>query len=136
MQAQYYMRNDGYQHMSMDYVDEFDLPVKRTKSTHPYNYDGFVQERVHPNELSQHTVWSDRLLQWDYDKTRKLIFKHFKATGIDVGGDYYSSRTAEQIQGFLRDWYKNDKLEVTLVMDYCNQSNGYPLWRIDYRYKN
>ena len=54
-------------------VDEFDKPVKRTKQSHPYSYDGFVQWRGGPNEEATSTIYSDRLLQWDYDKHNKLF---------------------------------------------------------------
>ena len=117
-------------------VDEFGEPVKRTKHTHPYNYDGFVQERgckVNP-EMTQSTVWTDRLLEWDYKLTRDLIKKHFADTGIDVGGDWWDCRSASSIQEFLRERLERPTLEVNLVMEYCNQSSGYPVWRIDYQY--
>lgn len=114
------------------FVDEIDNPVKRTKWEYPYGYDGFVQERVHPNEKANGSVYTDRLLQWDYDKTRRMLKKHFKDTGIDIGGDYWDKRTAKQIEGVLREWLDAPLLEVVLVMNYCNVSNGYPTWRIDY----
>lgn len=114
------------------FVDEHDRPVARTKHTHPWSYDGFVQERVDENSKANSSVYTDRLLQWDYDKTRHLMIKHFKDTGIDVGGDYWNARSAESIEGFLREWTENPNLRVILVMEYCNVSNGYPTWRIDY----
>lgn len=114
------------------YVDEHDRPVRRTKHTHPYSYDGFVQERCGKNSEANGTVYTDRLLQWDYELTRKLLKKHFKDTGIDVGGDYWSARPAKAIEGFLRERLNQPELRVILVMEYCNQSNGYPVWRIDY----
>lgn len=116
-------------------VDEHGNPVKRTKEEYPYSYDGFVQERVHPNSKSTGTVYTDRLLQWDYTKTRKLLKKHFESIS-DKGGDYWSGRSAESIQKFLRDWFADETIVVTLVMEYCNVSNGYPTWRIDYFHEN
>lgn len=114
------------------YVNEFGNPVRRTKFSHPYNYDGFVQERCGANEEANGTVWTDRLLEWDYKLTRKLIDKHFKDTGIDVGGDWWDQRPASAIQEFLRERLNMPKLRVIFVMEYCNQSSGYPVWRIDY----
>lgn len=114
------------------FIDEFGRPVKKTKFTNPYGYDGFVQERCGENHEANGTVYTDRLLQWDYDKTRKLIKKHFKDTGIDVGGDYWDKRPAKAVEGFLREWLEKPELKVILIMEYCNLSNGYPVWRIDY----
>lgn len=114
-------------------VDEHGRPVQRTKESHPYNYDGFVQERCGENREANATVYTDRLLQWDYDKTRALAKKHFKDTGIDDGGDYWGQRRAKAIEGFLREWNDDPTIRVILVMEYCNVSNGYPpVWRIDY----
>ena len=108
-------------------VDEFDRPVKRTKRSHPYSYDGFVQERVHPNEKANGTVYSDRLTQWDYAKCRRLQKKHF---GKET--DYWNNIPASKIEAFLREYWDLDELVVVLVMEYCNMSSGYPLWRVDY----
>ena len=117
------------------FVDEHGQPVRRTKYTHPYSYDGFVQERCGPNSEVTGTVYTDRLLQWDYVLTRKLLVKHFKDTGIDEGGDYWGCRSAEAIQGFLRERLNMPTLRVILVMEYCNLSSGFPVWRIDYAAK-
>jgi hypothetical protein len=118
------------------YVDEHGNQVQRTKFSHPYSYDGFVQERVMENSESTGSVYTDRLLKWDYKLTRSLMKKHFKDTGIDQGGDYWDKRSAKAIQGFLRERLSSPTLKVTLVMEYCNVSNGYPVWRIDYKINN
>ena len=114
------------------WMDEFGNAVTKTKVTHPYSYDGFVQERVHANEKATATVYTDRLLQWDFKKTRAMLKKHFwnGTTGSD--GDWWNNRSAAKIQEFLRERLGMPNLEVVLVMEYCNVSNGYPLWRIDY----
>jgi hypothetical protein len=109
-------------------VDENGRRVTRTKITHPYSYAGFVQERVLPQEEATATVYTDRLLEWDYDLTRKLQKEHF---GND--GDYYDKRSAAKIQEFLRERLTRPTIEVVCVMEYCNQSTGYPTWRIDYK---
>lgn len=114
-------------YFGMGAVDEHDKPVERTKREYPYTYSGFVQERVHPNEKANGTVYSDRLRQWDYEKCRRLQKKHF---GKET--DYWNNISAATIEKFLRDYWDNDKIEVVLVMEYCNISSGYPLWRVDY----
>jgi len=113
-------------------VDENGQPVKRSKEEYRYNYDSFVQERCGENSEINGSCYTDRLLQWDYELTRKLIKKHFADTGIDVGGDYWDQRSAESIQGFLRERFGKPNLRVILVMECCNQSTGYPLWYIGY----
>ena len=120
------MRNGNYIIFSGE-VDEFDKPVERTRYTHPYSYDGFVVWRGGKNEEVNSTVYSDRLLQQDYKKTRKLMQKHFGESG-----DYWNNRTHDKIEAFLREWLGKKKLRLILVMEYCNVSNGYPLWRFDY----
>lgn len=106
--------------------------VKRTKSDHPYAYDSFVQERCGDNSEINGSCYSDRLLQDNYDLTRKLIKKHFADTGIDVGGDYWSNRSADSIQGFLRERLGKPNLRVIVVLECCNQATGYPLWFFGY----
>jgi hypothetical protein len=109
-------------------VDENDQPVKRTKANHPYAYDSFIQERVLPNSEVKGSVYSDRLLDWDYNLTRSLMKKHF---GND--GDYWTNRSAADIQNFLRERLNKPDLEVCYVMECCNQATGYPLWFIAYK---
>jgi hypothetical protein len=108
-------------------VDEFDNPVVRTKQSHPYSYDGFVTYRNGKNEESTGTIYSDRLLKWDYEKSRSLMKKHFNESG-----DYWDRRDPLKIQSFLREWTGDNELKLVLVMQYCNVSNGYPVWRFDY----
>lgn len=122
-----FISNQGYEVFFCAAVDENDKPVERTKADWPYSYSGFVQERVHPNEKANNTVYSDRLRQWDHEKCRRLQRKHF---GKET--DYWNNVPASKIQDFLREYWDSPELEVVLVMEYCNVSSGYPLWRVDY----
>ena len=108
-------------------VDEFDRPVKRTKREYPYSYDGFVQWRGGKNEEANGTIYSDRLLMWDYNKHNRLCEEHFGDQG-----QYWNQRDPKKIEAFLRDWTGDDNLKLIFVMEYCNVSNGYPCWRFDY----
>ncbi len=110
------------------YVDENDRPVLRTKHCYPYSYDGFVQERCGHNSEANGTIYTDRMLGHDYERTRELISKHFP----DKPGDIWSGRSAAAIEGFLREWLGQPELRVILVMEYCNLASGYPYWRFDY----
>jgi hypothetical protein len=109
-------------------VDGHGRPIARTPEAYPYAHDFFVQERVGKNEEATSVVYSDRLLDFDYAKTRKLLVKHFKDTGIDEGGDRYDRRSAARIEGFLREWYGDPGLRVILVMKGCNVASGHPVW--------
>ena len=110
-------------------VDEYGNSVEKTKDKYPYSYDGFVTYRNGENKEVNSTVYTDRLLQWDYEKTRKLIKKHFP----NNLGDYWNTREPKQIEKFLQDWLGDKKLKLILVMEYCNVHNGYPVWRFDFK---
>lgn len=109
-------------------IDEHGNAVKRTKLSHPYTYDGFVTFRAGPNLEANGTVYSDRLWQWDYTKTDELCYKHF-----GTKGQYFNRRSPAHIEAFLRDWIGDPELKLVLIMEYCNQSSGYPVWRFDYK---
>jgi len=108
-------------------IDEHGNTVKRTKHTHPYNYDGHVIWRDGENAEADDTIYSDRLLQWDYDKHNRLCEKHFGNQG-----QRWNNRDPKKIESFLRDWCDNQKLKLVFIMEYCNQSSGYPCWRFDF----
>ena len=109
------------------FVDEYGQPVRRTKYSHPYNYDGFVLWRAKGNPRGNDTIYSDRLMQWDFKKHDQLLMKHFGDTG-----QYWDKRDVKLIEAFLRDWTEKPALELVMVMEYCNQSTGYPCWRFDF----
>jgi hypothetical protein len=117
-----YISSYGHYYSTHGYEDLQGRPVSKTKSSHPYSYDAFVTHRLGDNHEINNTIYSDRLLQWDYDKTRKLMKKHF---GND--GDYYHSRKPHEIENFLSDWLNKD-VKLIVVMEGCNVSNGYPYW--------
>lgn len=127
--------NDGSL-LHCPYVDEYGAPVQRTRQTHPYNYDRFVQERCGENSEVNGNIYSDRLLMDDYDLTRALLIKHFKDTGIDGGGDDYRHRPARAIEAFLRERLKQPHLRLILVMESCNVASGQPLWDFGYHIPN
>lgn len=119
----------GYFDNAFSPIDEFGNRVEKTKSTHPYSYDGFVVFRAGTNKEANGTVYSDRMRQWDYDKNKKLCYKHFGNES-----DYWNNRTPDKIQSFLRDYMNDPDLKLILIMEYCNQSSGYPVWRFDYHH--
>lgn len=108
-------------------VDEFDRPVKRRKQEYPYSYDGFVTYRNGENKEINHTIYSDRILH--DPKYDKLSLKHFGDEG-----QMFFNRKPKAIEDFLKDFCDAPNLKLILVMEYCNVSNGYPLWRFDFKY--
>lgn len=101
-------------------------PNARTKQSHPYSYDPitqFLDSSVKPNG----TIYTDRLLQWDFKKHDLLCEKHFGNRG-----QCWEGRAPKKIEAFLRDWCENDGLQLAAVIEYCNVATGYPTWRLDY----
>jgi len=121
-----FYNNDGFKYWGVA-VDENDNPVVRTQEKYPYSYDGFVTYRNGKNEEVKSTIYSDRLLQWDYNKARNLMMKHFGESG-----DYWNNRSPQKIESFLKDWTGDKSLKLILIMQYCNASTGYPVWRFDF----
>jgi hypothetical protein len=110
-------------------VDEYGNPVERTKQQYPYSYSPFVTWRKPGLKgRGEHGVYSDRLLQWDFDKHDSLCQKHFG----DKAQMWYS-RAPAAIEAFLRDYFNKPELELQLVMEGCNVGNGYPVWVFYYR---
>lgn len=110
-------------------VDEYGNPVQRTKTEWPYSYDGFViWDSRFPNSKCTGTVYTDRLYEWDSDKFNTLRKKHFD-NGRQLS---WSQEDPARIEKFLRDYLDLPNLKLQLIMEYCNVSSGYPIWRFDY----
>ncbi len=89
----------------------------RTKQSHPYSYDAFIIWRNEEHKPTS-TIYSDRLLQWDFAKHDTLCKKHFGDRG-----QYWNNRQPEIIEAFLRDWCEDNTLILTCLTEYCNASN-------------
>jgi hypothetical protein len=109
-------------------IDEFDKPIKKTPSKYPYSYDGYITHRAGENKEANGTIYTDRLNMWDHKKCHELKQKHFGNQS-----DYWSDFSPDQIEAFLRDWCDDQELKLIFVMQYCNVSNGYPLWRLEFK---
>lgn len=121
---------DGMIFRNSMYRDEHGRPVERTPDKYPYSYDGYVTWRGGENSEVNSTIYSDRLSQWDYDKCKNLKLKYFGKTG-----DWWSSFDPKQIEAFLREWCEDPELKLIFIMQYCNASSGYPVWRFDFQTK-
>ncbi len=109
-------------------VDEYDNPVEKPQREFPYSYSPFVTYRAGKNEEANETAYSDRLLQENYKKARKLMQKHFGESG-----DWWDSRSPAKIEAFLQEWTKDKGIKIIMIMQCCNVSNGNPYWRFDYK---
>jgi len=102
---------------------------KKTPLTHPYNYDPFV---IWENgEENNSSVYSDRMLQWDWNKFNECAKKVFGNEG-----QIFYDRDPEDIEKFLRLYFDEPNLILCRITQHCNQSTGYPLWRFDYKKEN
>lgn len=100
-------------------------PQFKSKWTNPYDYDPIIQF-IGKGEANA-SIYTDRLLQWDSKRHDELCVKHFGNEGQN-----WDRREPKKIEAFLRDWCDDQKLKLTQVIEYCNVSNGYPTWRLDY----
>lgn len=94
-----------------------------------YSYDPFIIME-NKNVKSNGTVYSDRLYSWDYKKHNRLCMIHFG--NIGQLWDERSRKTPEKVEKFLRDYFDDDTIVLGRVIEYCNKSTGFPVWRIDY----
>lgn len=113
-----------WQHNGM-YLDRKGFPIERTPHSHPYSYDSFVVWKKHATggPKGNGSIYSDRLLQWDFPKHDALTTKHFGDRG-----QYWRERNPKKIEAFLRDWCEDPKLVLLEIVEECNRSNGYPCW--------
>ena len=94
-----------------------------TKWSHPYSYDPIIL--YWSGDKPKASVYTDRMRQWDDAKFTKAYEKNMQKKRWD-------NAEPKQIEGFLRDYMKDKGLKLHAVIEYCNASNGYPLWRLDY----
>ena len=101
--------------------------VKQNPLKFPYSYDPFVLYRAigyaEMDVKSMFCEYSDRLLTRDWDKHNTLCMKHFGDEGQS-----WSEREPSHIQAFLRDYLEAPDLVLTMIIQSCNVSNGYPVW--------
>lgn len=101
-------------------------PVKKTKLKYPYSYDPFIVQGS-PGEY-ECTDYSDRLMQWNWDKFYELSEKHFGNRD-----QIFYDRPIDKIESFLQDYHNNPKLKLVMVSEGANVSNGYPYWIFFYK---
>jgi hypothetical protein len=110
-------------------IDTEGNPVRKTSHTNPYNYDTFIMIGEPNIAPTKGACYSDRLMQWDFKKHDKCLEAVF---GEGDTGQYWSSRSPEGIEKFLRLYFDDSSIELVRVLQGCNASNGYPFWVFEY----
>jgi hypothetical protein len=129
----YYTPNHGWG-ISVSMANDVDSDLDRHDPPHmsweyPYSYDPFTVWGGR-NPKCNGSVYTDRMSQWDYKK--------FSETGLKVFGNpgnlrwFAAGCDPEKVQKFMRLYFGNNTIELTRIVEYCNISNGYPVWRLDY----
>jgi len=111
------------------YIGMDGRPVKKTKFSDPYSYDEFVL-MGDSGEKYNHAKYSDRLMQWDFKKHERCLEKVFGDKG-----QIWSNRSFNQIEEFLKLYFEEESIALTMVVEGCNNSNGYPYWVFFYNQK-
>jgi hypothetical protein len=103
----------------------------RTKASDPYSFDPYtIWGFAGPNPQCNATDWTDRLWEWNYAKCERLT-KEVYPPGSMPFSDY--GCRGDLIQEFLRRYHDDESIVLLRVIAYCNASNGFPLWRLDYK---
>lgn len=103
--------------------------VARDRHSYPYSYDPFAVWEGDYSE-TDHAVYSDRLMGWDFDKYNKCVG--------EVWGDsrqIFSNCHHSEIERFLS-LYFDEPIRLTGIEQGCNVSNGYPYWIFYYKSKD
>lgn len=108
------------------YAPDHEPEDYRSKLTHPYNYSPILQWQG--KETPNASVYTDRLYTWDHELHDSLCQKHFGDKG-----QYWSDRSPEKIQDFLRERFDLPNLILCSVEEHCNASSGFPVWHLSYK---
>lgn len=93
-----------------------------------------LYQRASSGQQANGTVVFDQLRRFprmsedDSEAYAALLEKHFP--GVAVA--WWARQSPEAIQAFLRDWCRDQALELTVVAEYERASDGYFEWRFDY----
>ena len=80
-------------------------------------------------ELGKSTsgAYSDRMMQWDFDKFTECCEKNFEDRG-----QYFDDREPKLIEAFLKDYFADKTLKLVTIEQSCNHANGYPIWHFSW----
>lgn len=98
---------------------------ERNSIDYPGSYDTFILYGK-PNVKTERYAYTDRLLQWDYEKNNSCCMKVFGDKG-----QFWNLRSFKDIEKFLV-LYLEEDIELVRVLQTCNHSNGYPIWIFEF----
>lgn len=120
------------------FVSLYGKPLEKNKFDHPYSYDCYVTWQSPDYERGYNFVdgsgldfiYSDRMLQWDYDK-----FVRCSNEVWSNSGQVFSTREPAEIEKFLRLYFDNEHIQLVVIGEGANPSSGYPYWVFGYKQK-
>ena len=114
------------------YIDIHGHKIERAPEQFPYNYDTYVLwKRVgFDKDDAYDAVYSDRMMDWNYDKFASCCQKIF-----GDAGQCFDNRKPEDIEVFLNEYFDelHVKIELLAVLKGCHHGNGNPLWVFIYK---
>lgn len=118
------------QHLYVNlYVDQYGNPVNRNRHEWPYSYDAYVtyQKSGYTYESGTqqglHIEYHDRMMQWNWEK-----FHQSMMTVCGKRQQTFKNLSTNQIKEFLELYNDVKEVDLLIVMEGCNVSNGYPYW--------
>jgi hypothetical protein len=102
----------------------------RLRNECPYSYSPILRYQAEGDPKGQTTTYHDRMMQWDYDKYGDSAeAAGFNPPRKQMGLERESPETLEK---FLRIYFDDDSIKLIRMIEYCNMSSGYPIYRFDY----
>lgn len=109
---------------------EWDLKRDAPYSYRPFYVWGGKDKRCNGS------VYHDRMQGWDNKKIEQISLTIWepRESLFDKGTKYAVTQWKDHVgmQKLLREFNDDPTLELTAIVEYCNLSNGYPVWRFDY----
>lgn len=103
--------------------DIYGKPAIRSMSQYPYSFSSIAVWKGDNFSKTTDAIDTDRLMQWNYEQ--------FNASCRKVWGNEgqaFYNRSPEEIELFLRDYFKMEELNLTGIEITCHMGNGYPYW--------
>lgn len=93
------------------------------KAQSPYGYkDHYIYKT---KGKSNGCDYSDRLMQFDYDKFNRCCEEVWGNKGQMF---HQGTRSPKDIERFLQLYYDDDEVKLIAIAEGCNVSSGYPTW--------
>lgn len=94
----------------------------------PYSAQNILEDQLDfpqffYEEDTVHTMYSDRMLDWDWDKYNALRQKHFG----NKGQNWNCSLDPKKIKAFLED-YMGESIDGFRNTRFTHLGNGFPVW--------